>query len=541
MSQYSYEEGYVGTNYEEGSNFVSSDSMGHTGDPNLDLEYERHRQAMPEQVQNFLQYFQKVLNDQNVYEIENCYENGWNQLSERFYASEPWPEAESVAPVVSNDPLFLIVYKELYFRHIYARISSGPSQEQRFKSYYNYCDLFNYILNADGPVALDLPNQWLWDIIDEFIYQFQAFTQYRCKLSKKPDDEIDVLRSSPKIWNIHSVLNVLHSLVDKSKINEQLEAYNTGKDQETIADIAGQFGRCSLYKMLGYFSLIGLLRLHSLLGDYHQALSVLEHINITKKSTVYSRVPVPECQITTYYYVGFAHMMMRHYQAAIDTFSSILTYIQRTKNTALQRSSQYKMDMINKQTDQMFNLLALCSNLYPVRVDESLAQTMREKVGSDKWQRLQKSEKSAFEECFSFGCPKFLSPVAPNFDAGPLNSHKEPMIHQCKVFLEEVEQQVQLPTIRSFLKLYSTMPVEKLAIFLGMEVDDFTAQLTCIKHKMIHARTDKDIEGQLEVDFYIDGDMVHIADTKIERGYADYFIKQIHKFEELNYHVSQLT
>ena len=39
----------------------------------------------------------------------------------------------------------------------------------------------------------------------------------------------------------------------------------------------------SLYKMLGYFSLIGLLRLHSLLGDYYQALKVLENIDFNKK------------------------------------------------------------------------------------------------------------------------------------------------------------------------------------------------------------------------------------------------------------------
>jgi hypothetical protein len=26
-------------------------------------------------------------------------------------------------------------------------------------------------LDAEGPVHLELPNQWLWDIIDEFIYQ----------------------------------------------------------------------------------------------------------------------------------------------------------------------------------------------------------------------------------------------------------------------------------------------------------------------------------------------------------------------------------
>ena len=38
--------------------------------------------------------------------------------------------------------------------------------------------------------------------------------------------------------------------------------------------MAGEFGRHSLYKMLGYFSLVGLLRLHSLLGDYYQAIKV---------------------------------------------------------------------------------------------------------------------------------------------------------------------------------------------------------------------------------------------------------------------------
>ena len=50
----------------------------------------------------------------------------------------------------------------------------GPTIEQRFESYYNYCKLFNYILSADTPVNLELPNQWLWEIIDEFIYQFQV-------------------------------------------------------------------------------------------------------------------------------------------------------------------------------------------------------------------------------------------------------------------------------------------------------------------------------------------------------------------------------
>lgn len=58
--------------------------------------------------------------------------------------------------------------------------------------------------------------------------QFQSFSQYRCKTAKKSEEEIDFLRSNPKIWNVHSVLNVLHSLVDKSNINRQLEVYTSG-------------------------------------------------------------------------------------------------------------------------------------------------------------------------------------------------------------------------------------------------------------------------------------------------------------------------
>jgi hypothetical protein len=45
--------------------------------------------------------------------------------------------------------------------------------------------------------------------------------------------------------------------------------------------------------MLGYFSLVGLLRLHSLLGDYYQAIKVLENIELNKK------VSTPVCSALT--------------------------------------------------------------------------------------------------------------------------------------------------------------------------------------------------------------------------------------------------
>uniref|UniRef100_A0A8C5W0K5 Eukaryotic translation initiation factor 3 subunit L n=1 Tax=Microcebus murinus TaxID=30608 RepID=A0A8C5W0K5_MICMU len=487
----------------------------HTGDPKQDLAYERQYeqqtyQVIPEVIKNFIQYFHKTVSDlidqkvyelqasrvssdvidQKVYEIQDIYENSWTKLTERFFKNTPWPEAEAIAPQVGNDAVFLILYKELYYRHIYAKVS------------------------------------------------FQSFSQYRCKTAKKSEEEIDFLRSNPKIWNVHSVLNVLHSLVDKSNINRQLEVYTSGGDPESVA---GEYGRHSLYKMLGYFSLVGLLRLHSLLGDYYQAIKVLENIELNKKS-MYSRVP--ECQVTTYYYVGFAYLMISsgrkacRYQDAIRVFANILLYIQRTKSM-FQRTT-YKYEMINKQNEQMHALLAIALTMYPMRIDESIHLQLREKYG-DKMLRMQKGDPQVYEELFSYSCPKFLSPVVPNYDNVHPNYHKEPFLQQLKVFSDEVQQQAQLSTIRSFLKLYTTMPVAKLAGFLDLTEQEFRIQLLVFKHKMKNlvwtsgiSALDGEFQSASEVDFYIDKDMIHIADTKVARRYGDFFIRQIHKFEELN-------
>lgn len=458
--------------------------------------------------------------------------------------------------------MFIILYKELYFRHIYARIQGGPTLEQRFNSFFNYCDLFNYILSAETPVPLELPDQWLWELIDEFVYQFQSFAQYRARLQKKTPDELDALNNNNKVWNVLCVLNVLHSLVDKSNIKRQLEVYASGGDPDSVA---GDFGRHSLYKMLGYFSLVGLLRLHSLLGDYYQAIRVLENIELHKKSQ-YSHVPA--CQISTAYYVGFAYMMMRRYSDAIRTFSSILLYIQRTKQLFSARS--YQNDQINKQTDQMYNLLAICLVLHPQCIDESIQQTLREKNYHEKMYKMQYGDLAEFEACFVYACPKFLSPVPPPAGSPADDYTKLAIKHQTQVFMDEVQQQRCLPTIRSYLKLYTTLPLSKLATFmsgqqrgggsvagtgvtdacsatstskrdLDKEMRSLLIHLLCFKHKMknvVWTRGASGLDGKFqsgsEVDFYIDDDMIHIADTKVANRYGDFFIRKILKFEELN-------
>ena len=62
-------------------------------------------------------------------------------------------------------------------------------------------------------------------------FQFQSFVQFRGKLKSRSSDEIQILRENTKVWNIHSVLNVLYSLVEKSNINQQVRKERKGAEE----------------------------------------------------------------------------------------------------------------------------------------------------------------------------------------------------------------------------------------------------------------------------------------------------------------------
>ncbi|XP_001601481.1 eukaryotic translation initiation factor 3 subunit L [Nasonia vitripennis] len=518
------------------------------GQPEEHLEgYGRYSsRQMPEVVKKFLVLLRKYIKEGMIFEIQNLYENTFPKLSDQYFEKIPWPSDQQINHIVDGDHVFLTLYMELYYRHIYACMT--PTLEQRIQSFYNYCELFNYILDENEPVSLELPDQWLWELIDEFVYQFQSFTQYKASVSQKTEEELETLSNCSKVWDVLCVLNVLHYLIDKSKIKSQLEVFASGGDPDSVA---GQFGRRSLYKMMGYFSLVGLLRVHSLLGDYYQAIKVLENVELYKKSA-YSHVP--GCQISTAYYVGFAYMMMRRYTDAIRTFSGILLYVQRTKQLFTSRS--YQNDQINKQTDQMYHLLAICLVLHPQCIDEGLQQALKEKKYYEKMYIMQCGGLDEFKACFLYACPKFLCLHPPNPNAIKEDYVRDAIEHQASVFMKEVVQQKMLPTIRSYLKLYTTLPLSKLATFmisnpqqteeeleidLKAEIAKLTIYLLCFKHKMkniVWTKGASGLDGKFqsgsELDFYIDHDMIHIADTKVAHRYGNFFIRKILKFEDLN-------
>ena len=150
-----------------------------------------------------------------------------------------------------------------------------------------------------------------------------------------------MLKESTHVWSTHKLLHYLHALADKSKIKPHLRGESSKTDAFTDSPI---------YKMLGYFSLVGLLRVHCLLADYRLALASIADIDLGRKGRsphgLFTSVTL--CHVTVFYYTGWSYLMLRRYTDAIKTFSNILFYIARTKQYHT-RSYQYNQILLKNK------------------------------------------------------------------------------------------------------------------------------------------------------------------------------------------------
>lgn len=377
------------------------------------------------------------------------------------------------------------------------------------------------------------------------------------------------MKSMGSVWNVQTVLKYLHAFRDKSEIVASLAreaelmefgagssasvtsvasagtsaAASTASSTPATTNVGGTtlFATLPLYKLFGTYSLIGLLRVHCLLGDYYLALKSVAALQpVSKKHPAF---PAPK--ITLYYYTGFSYMMMRRYADAIRTFRHILHWLSRFKSV---HAKTYQTEDYKKKNEQMYALLAILITYCPQRLDEHVNTTLRD-THAEKMAQMARGDSRIAEDFFAFASPKWVSPVSEG-DA-VVTANVEMTKLQTKLFINEINQQLLMPTIRSYLKLYTTIDIAKLSSLIQSDRDisekikvdaaSLTKALQCYTHKTRGLST---VSGQAslhsfsDVSFYIDNDMIHIFDAKAPRRFGAYFTSKIVELEHL---ISDLT
>lgn len=159
---------------------------------------------------------------------------------------------------------------------------------------------------------------------------------------------------------------------------------------------------------------------------------------------------------------------------------------------------------INKTADRMYALFAICNALSPSRLDDNIANISKEKYGEQVMKLAKGSvsflptshfhsffddrDPTALEELFIHACPKFISANPPPYDDSEALSQllskepgPDPATRHLSLFLSNAAAQSSAPTLRSFLKLYTSLDAKKLSGFLDSDEEEMVQQLMAMK------------------------------------------------------------
>eukprot|EP00297_Palpitomonas_bilix_P009204 CAMPEP_0113899942 /NCGR_PEP_ID=MMETSP0780_2-20120614/20367_1 /TAXON_ID=652834 /ORGANISM="Palpitomonas bilix" /LENGTH=522 /DNA_ID=CAMNT_0000892277 /DNA_START=93 /DNA_END=1661 /DNA_ORIENTATION=- /assembly_acc=CAM_ASM_000599 len=430
-------------------------------------------------VEEFITRFHRAIADQNIGDIQRLYVKEFVELSESVFSDQPWPSVAEISHLVNDDNIFILFYNEMYFRHLFT-LEKHHDLKARFEAWNNYCDLFQMLLSAESGFNLILPPEWIWDMIDGFVTQFQEFCTYRTNVKALREDEIKVLRNNPAVFATKNVLNYLHALINKSDVKEYMTVEKSLFEGRISAeDIPAKARNLDFMKFLGYYATICILRVHTITGDFYSALRAIELVDLNRKG-LYSQVPA--CHSCLSYHAGFCYLMTRRYGDATRIFNSLFYHLSKLKTPI---SSAVHFDYVSEVMEKIYCLLALCLSFYNGRIDEQVQKDLAEKY-SDEMMALSRGGDdmaNVLNSLFKNGSPELVSAASPNYDDPRAGGESDSFRLHSTMFFKEVKQQHLIPVVKSYLKLYSTIELSKLASFLDMDKEELRTQLICLKHR----------------------------------------------------------
>jgi translation initiation factor 3 subunit L len=372
---------------------------------------------------------------------------------------------------------------------------------------------------------LSISTQWAYDIVQEFVYQFQGFCQYRCQVANLSGnaETIKVLDANKDAWNLPEVTSILKKLIRASKASSSVA--------KSTPFNAGPF-----IAQFGYFATIELARLECLTGDFGASLAAISSIKLSDRSELFVQLPL--CHFNVFYHTGVCHLLLRKFSTAADVLSEIILHVSRALKPGAAGSLRAGLQtQLQRMLDKAVALTAIASFLCPsYRLDDQVKEIVDAKY-SDKIQKLQNAEslQKVLTDLFDFSAPKFISPSVPDYSVA-VNSKQNTPNHILASFLVEVEQHQTFMKLKSFLGLYASIELDKLARFNDSAEADIVCQLVSAKNKGVQQRS-SGASQRNDVHYFVDQGAVIIdsssAKSELNKAQERFFVAGVRKHAEI--------
>lgn len=369
-----------------------------------------------------------------------------------------------------------------------------------------------------------MSTQWVCDIVQEFVYQFQGFCQYRSQAASLTSDAIKVLEANRDVWNLPEVVSILKKLIRASK-NSSTGGKNTPFN-------AGPF-----IAQFGYFATIELARLECLTGDFTASLSTISTIKLSDRSELFVQLPL--CHFNVFYHAGVSNLLLRKFSTAADVLSEIILHVSRVLKPGAVGSLRAGLQtQLQRALDKAVALTAIATFLSPGhRLDDQVKEIVDAKY-SDKIQKLHNAEslQKVLTDLFDFSTPKFISPSVPDYSVAA-NTKQDVINHIFASFLTEVEQHQAFFKLKSFLGMYASIELDKLARFNDIAESDLVCQLISAKNKSVQQRAVFSSSQRGDVHYFVDAGAVIIdsssAKSELSKAQERFFVAGVRKHAEI--------
>lgn len=430
---------------------------------------------VPAEVAGFLSRLNKALAGKDVSGASRLYESELPQLTDQFYSnhhhhhhhhnrgtrqpSRHWPAPRFVKKIFTSSASEAL-YTIHYFRSVFSdRTVSAAARKQSWDAFQT---VFSELTSES--INIDVPNGWLWDVVDEFIYQMQMNKIRKLRANETPVQNI---------WSVGEVIERLKDVVARSGVIKMLEALAKGTAPTVF--FQGADAASHVRNVLGYSALVGLVRIRVLLGDYVGAMESAEPLGLRTFGPALS-TKIPPVHTSIYYHIGFAYMMMRRYADATATLQQALCVKASTRK------------FLEALQSHVISLIAVTCTLgdIPLQDFSGLVSERHRSNQDDDLNLLAQGDVERFREVFIRACPKFVSPAdASTTQSQYAESGQEARELQLRMFLREVRQQVDVLKLRGYLRAYSTVTTAKVDQLLGTQETGTCAEahLIAMKHK----------------------------------------------------------
>eukprot|EP00484_Ammonia_sp_Unknown_P000484 CAMPEP_0197022516 /NCGR_PEP_ID=MMETSP1384-20130603/3368_1 /TAXON_ID=29189 /ORGANISM="Ammonia sp." /LENGTH=571 /DNA_ID=CAMNT_0042450573 /DNA_START=36 /DNA_END=1748 /DNA_ORIENTATION=+ len=553
--------------------------------------------VITDETRQFLVQFRENVERGNARLLYSSY-TAFQQITEKTYQVSTWPLDIDVIRALKlnhreeSTKIFLYLYRELYYRHAFTRCDI--SVETMHDSFQNYINLFNTLLDYydEGKQFAEIPNVWLWGFIDSFVSQFQYYHHFVSDPKDGYKNMAELLaqyknntkqKSIQQKWNVQVVMRYLHYFVHAAQIpikyneppevNLQAQSDLNKIDRDNMNDQEqqqqAQRSRTKtpsiMMQMLGFFSLIGLCRIHTILGDYRTAVDVMDPVDLKAKSAI---TKLASCGISAHYYLSFAYIMTRRSPDAHSMLSTLLRNPRYEKGGIRRRFAFTEMDdekdkkkgkevasdqelsdkdryhrsYLNNEAmlDRAWAMLAVAQTQSPSKLDEAtLGGPLHEYFGNemdDINDNTSSAErrKASYAKLFSTAAPDFINTFDPfDFEKLAKVTAQELCNNQFRAFMRLTNKRMDMLKIKNEIRLFRVIPLAKLAKAMGYEEDEISKlnrELIRLKWRMTqNKKVDAWGNTKDQFTFYIKNDCVYVQELQTSQlwKYSDYFIRNI--------------